>query len=164
MGILKRLRDSLINFKIEEVKELVRKAIEEGIDPVQILNEGLVKAMEIVGEKFEKQEYFLPELLVAARCMYAAIDILKPELEKKTKEGAVTKAAKVVLGTVKGDLHDIGKNIVKTILGDTNQKCSCHVCSQTMQVELQKSQNPVYRFLEILDISVVLYVCEKISK
>ncbi|MDI3473226.1 MAG: hypothetical protein PWQ48_1507 [Thermotogaceae bacterium] len=117
MDTIDKLRESIVNFQIKEVPELTKKALEEGKDALEILNEALIKAMEIVGEKFERQEYFLPELLAAAQSMYAALDILKPLL---SKSGKVEKIGKVVLGTVKGDLHDIGKNIVKMMFEGAN--------------------------------------------
>jgi len=117
MNTIEKLKESIINFQIKEVPDLTKKALEEGKNPLYILNEGLIKAMEIVGEKFENQEYFLPELLAAAQSMYTALDILKPLLAKSGKD---EKVGKVVLGTVKGDLHDIGKNIVKMMFEGAN--------------------------------------------
>ncbi|HEW91283.1 MAG TPA: cobalamin-binding protein [Thermotogaceae bacterium] len=117
MNTIEKLRESVINFQIKEVPELTKKALEEGHNALEILNEGLIKAMEVVGEKYEKQEYFLPELLAAAQSMYASLDILKPLL---AKSGKIEKVGKVVLGTVKGDLHDIGKNILKMMFEGAN--------------------------------------------
>lgn len=95
-----------------KVKELVTQAIEEGIAPQQILDESLLGAMSIVGEKFKKNEVFVPEVLVAARAMNAGVEILRPYL---VASGVTTKGT-AIIGTVKGDLHDIGKNLVKMML------------------------------------------------
>ena len=88
------------------------QAIEEGIDPKAILNEGLLSGMMIIGEKFKKNEVFVPEVLVAARAMNAGLAILEPKLIEIGNEPV----GKVVIGTVKGDLHDIGKNLVAMML------------------------------------------------
>ena len=95
-----------------KVKELVSQAIEDGVSPKQILEDGLLSGMSIIGEKFKNNEVFVPEVLIAARAMNAGVEILKPYL---VSEGIETKGT-VVLGTVKGDLHDIGKNLVKMML------------------------------------------------
>ncbi len=91
------------------VKELTHKALDSGTSPEVILNEGLIAAMANVGEKFKKNEIYVPEMLVAARAMYASLDVLRPLLASSGAKNA----GKLVIGTVKGDLHDIGKNLVK---------------------------------------------------
>ncbi len=96
----------------EKVKELVKKALEENLTPKKVLEDGLIKGMSIIGEKFKKNEVYVPEVLIAARAMHAGMDILKPELI----ETGVKNIGKVAIGTVKGDLHDIGKNLVKMML------------------------------------------------
>ena len=110
--------------KINEVAELVEKgkaklvgpavqeAIDEGDDPVAILNDGMISAMSVVGEKFKNGEIFVPEMLVAARAMKKGVEVLKPHLAT----GAAGAAGKVIIGTVAGDLHDIGKNLVSMML------------------------------------------------
>lgn len=98
--------------KAKIVKELVQQAIDEGISAEVILNEGLMAGMNIVGEKFKNNEVFVPEVLVAARAMNQGAALLKPLL---AAEG-VSATGKVCIGTVHGDLHDIGKNIVKMML------------------------------------------------
>ncbi len=95
-----------------KVKELVTAALEEGIDPELILSEGLLAAMNVVGEKFKRNEVFVPEVLVSARAMNAGVEILRPHLVA----AGVESAGKAIIGTVKGDLHDIGKNIVRMML------------------------------------------------
>ena len=112
MSILVEIGDFLQRGRAPKVKELVQQALDQGIDPNTILEEGLLSAMGIVGEKFKKNEVFVPEVLVAARAMNAGVEILRPHL---IASGVTTKG-KAVIGTVKGDLHDIGKNIVKMML------------------------------------------------
>ena len=96
----------------KKVKELVTLALKEKIDPEQILNEGLISAMSEVGNQFKNNEIYVPEMLIAARAMNAGMQILEPIL---TAAG-VKAIGKAVIGTVKGDLHDIGKNLVRMML------------------------------------------------
>ena len=112
MADLSALAESLINGKAPEVKELTQKALDEGVPPGEILNQGLIKGMGVVGERFKNNEFYVPEVLIAARAMHAGMDILKPALA----ESGVQPIGKVLLGTVKGDLHDIGKNLVAMML------------------------------------------------
>ena len=112
MSILNEISTLLQQGRAPKVKELVAKAIEEGIAPQTILEEGLLDGMSVVGEKFKKNEVFIPEVLIAARAMNAGVELLRPYL---VASGATVKGT-VVIGTVKGDLHDIGKNIVKMML------------------------------------------------
>jgi len=96
----------------EQVSELVKQALEEDITPEKILHDALIKGMGVIGEKFKKNEVYVPEVLIAARAMNAGMDILKPKL---TETGVQT-IGKVIIGTVSGDLHDIGKNLVRMML------------------------------------------------
>jgi corrinoid protein of di/trimethylamine methyltransferase len=98
--------------KAKDVKVLVQQAIDEGIPAQQILEEGLLSGMSVIGEKFKHNEVFIPEVLVAARAMNMGAALLKPLLA----EAGVKASGKVCIGTVKGDLHDIGKNLVKMML------------------------------------------------
>ena len=98
--------------RIEEVKSLVEEALDAGENPESLLNQVLIKVMNQVGLRFKNGEIFIPEVLVAARAMHACLDILKPILSNTGSP----RMAKVVLGTVKGDLHDIGKNLVGMML------------------------------------------------
>ena len=98
--------------KAKEVKALVQQAIDEGISPKTILDEGLLSGMSVIGEKFKNNEVFVPEVLVAARAMNMGASLLKPLL---VEEG-VKASGKACIGTVKGDLHDIGKNLVKMMM------------------------------------------------
>jgi 5-methyltetrahydrofolate--homocysteine methyltransferase len=97
---------------MEAMKKLTREALDAGESPEAILKEGLIPGMDRVGVKFKNCEIFIPEVLIAARAMHAAMAILKPILSKSTS----TLAAKIIIGTVKGDLHDIGKNLVIMML------------------------------------------------
>ncbi len=92
--------------------ENVQAALDQGIDPGVILNEGMVAAMAEVGQKFEEEEYFVPEMLISARAMQSGLAVLKPHLVQSN----IKSAGKIVAGTVKGDLHDIGKNLVCMML------------------------------------------------
>ncbi|MGQ9695221.1 MAG: corrinoid protein [Thermodesulfobacteriota bacterium] len=98
--------------KMEEVKALTQRALDGGVTPAKILQEGLIKAMDRIGLLFKNNEIYIPEVLIAARAMHAGLDVLRPILAKST----TTAAAKVILGTVRGDLHDIGKNLVGMML------------------------------------------------
>ncbi|HUV05666.1 MAG TPA: corrinoid protein [Armatimonadota bacterium] len=102
------LTDALINGKAPVVRELTEKALAAGERPQDILNKGLVAGMGVVGEKFKNNEFYVPEVLIAARAMKFGMEILRPKLA----ETGVQPVAKVAIGTVRGDLHDIGKNLV----------------------------------------------------
>ena len=95
-----------------KVKELVAQALEEGVEPKAILEEGLLDGMNVIGEKFKNNEVFVPEVLNAARAMNAGLEILKPRLA----QSGVEDKGVAVIGTTKGDLHDIGKNLVKMMM------------------------------------------------
>lgn len=112
MEILNQISALLQRGKAKDVKTLVSQAIEEGIPAATILNEGLLSGMNVVGQRFKNNEIFVPEVLIAARAMNMGAALLKPLL---ADEG-VKAAGKVCIGTVKGDLHDIGKNLVKMML------------------------------------------------
>ena len=99
----------------EELKKLVEEALSKGIGPSSILNEALIPGMEELGEKFARKEIFVPELLFAARSMMEAIKVLEPHLAKNVEKGKGGKG-RVVLGTVKGDIHSIGKNLVSIMM------------------------------------------------
>ena len=109
MSTLIEISEALQKGRAKLVKTLVPQALEEGIPAQQILEEGLLAGMSIIGEKFKNNEVFVPEVLVAARAMNVGAELLKPYLS----EAGVQSKGKVVLGTVKGDLHDIGKNLVR---------------------------------------------------
>ena len=112
MVILSDISENLQRGKAKLVKELVQQAIDEGSNPEQILNEGLLAGMSVIGEKFKNNEIYVPEVLVAARAMSMGAEVLKPHLAAS----GVVAAGKVCIGTVQGDLHDIGKNLVKMMM------------------------------------------------
>ena len=112
MSILTDISENLQKGKAKIVKELVQQAIDQGIPVQQILDEGLLAGMSVIGEKFKNNEVFVPEVLVAARAMNMGAALLKPLM----KEAGVEAVGKVCIGTVKGDLHDIGKNLVKMMM------------------------------------------------
>jgi 5-methyltetrahydrofolate--homocysteine methyltransferase len=112
MEILQQISESLQRGEREQVAELTKQAIDTGLSATEILNDGLMAGMDVVGKRFGAHEIFLPELLIAARAMNAGIDLLKPLF----LGGEMPTQGKVVIGTVKGDLHDIGKNLVGIML------------------------------------------------
>jgi 5-methyltetrahydrofolate--homocysteine methyltransferase len=112
MSVLEDIAAMLMKGKANDVKALVDKALAEGVAPAKILNEGLLAGMSVIGERFKKNEVYVPEVLIAARAMKAGMSILQPKL---TSAG-VQPLGVAVIGTVKGDLHDIGKNLVGMML------------------------------------------------
>ena len=112
IAILNEISENLQKGKAKIVVELVQKALDEGVAANDILNEGLLAGMSIIGEKFKNDEVYVPEVLVAARAMNKGAVLLKPHLAA----AGVEATGKVVIGTVQGDLHDIGKNLVKMML------------------------------------------------
>ena len=110
--IINEISEWLQKGRAKNVKSLVEEALAQGIDPKEILNDGLLAGMMVIGGKFKRNEVFVPEVLVAARAMTAGISILEPKLVEIGNEPI----GKVVIGTVKGDLHDIGKNLVAMML------------------------------------------------
>jgi 5-methyltetrahydrofolate--homocysteine methyltransferase len=112
MTILTEIAESLQRGEDDRVSELVRQALDEQVPALDVLNHGLIAGMDVVGDQFRQREIFLPDVLLAARAMYAGLDLLKPRL---ARDGVPT-AGKVVIGSVHGDLHDIGKNLVGIML------------------------------------------------
>ena len=103
-----KMAESLIAGKVDEVSSLTQEAVDGGQSPQDILQQGLLAGMEVVGQRFKANEMFIPEVLRCAKCMHGAMEILRPLLV----ETGVKTAGTLVIGTVKGDLHDIGKNLV----------------------------------------------------
>ncbi|NLJ48938.1 MAG: cobalamin-binding protein [Candidatus Atribacteria bacterium] len=110
--VLEQLAKELFAGNAKGVAELTNKALAEGLKPSEVLNDGLIKGMNEVGVKFKANEIYVPEVLIAARAMKAGMEILKPKLI----ESGVEPVAKMIIGTVKGDLHDIGKNLVAMMM------------------------------------------------
>ena len=112
MVVLSEISANLQKGKAKIVKEMVQLALDEGAAPADILNQGLLDGMNVIGEKFKNNEVYVPEVLVAARAMNMGMQILKPHLA----ESGAKAVGKVCIGTVQGDLHDIGKNLVRMML------------------------------------------------
>jgi corrinoid protein of di/trimethylamine methyltransferase len=112
MEDIKKLYDAVLNGNFKIAKELTQQALDAGIDPQVLVQEQMIPAMDEVGRRYEANEYFVPELLISARAMKASLELIRPLL---TAQGAAP-AGRVAIGTVKGDLHDIGKNLVAAML------------------------------------------------
>lgn len=118
MAELEQLAEALIKGDRNQVAELTKKALDDGVGPKEILDDGLIAGMNVVGKRFKANEIYVPEVLIAARAMHAAMEVLEPVLAEAGHKPAGT----VVLGTVKGDLHDIGKNLVGMMLTGSGLK------------------------------------------
>jgi len=118
MSVLDEITQTLIEGDADEVARLTQKALSEGLAPGEVLRKGLIAGMNVVGDRFKKEEMFVPEVLVAAQAMHAGMDVLQPHLTA----GEATSAGTVVLGTVQGDLHDIGKNLVGMMIEGAGYK------------------------------------------
>jgi corrinoid protein of di/trimethylamine methyltransferase len=107
--LLEALKDGVINYKEEQVKEASQQALDDGYLAIEMIMDGLAAGMEVVGELYEKHEYFVPEVLMCADALYLGLDVLRPHVPP-SDSGSV---AQVVIGSIQGDVHDIGKNLVK---------------------------------------------------
>jgi corrinoid protein of di/trimethylamine methyltransferase len=112
--VLTKITASLVEGEPDETVDLTRQALEAGLEPLAIINEGLVPGMNMVGEKFQSGEYFLPHLIIAANGMQQAMELLEPEL--KARQQVVERAGTMVIGSVAGDIHEIGKSLVATMM------------------------------------------------
>ncbi len=108
MESLEKMSEALQQGKADEVRDLVTQVLDAGVEPKKILDGGLISGMGIIGERFKRNEVYIPEVLIAARAMHAGMSVLEPLLIK----AGVKMLGKIAIGTVKGDLHDIGKNLV----------------------------------------------------
>jgi 5-methyltetrahydrofolate--homocysteine methyltransferase len=111
-NVKEELQEAIIKGKRDAVEPLIRKALSEGRSPEEIMDKMMIPAMDVVGDRFSRNEIFRPEMMIAARAMNTGLDLLRPMLLAR---GAVSRG-KVVIGTVKGDIHDVGKNIVSMVL------------------------------------------------
>jgi corrinoid protein of di/trimethylamine methyltransferase len=107
--LFEKLKNGVVEYEEDEVKEASQQALDEGYDALEMIMDGLAAGMEIVGDLYDRNEYFVPEVLMCADALYAGLDILRPHVPEK--EGNVK--AQVVIGSIQGDVHDIGKNLVK---------------------------------------------------
>ncbi len=112
MPDLKQLYDAVVNGDAKAANAITQQALSEGVDPLKLVNEYMVPAMDEVGRRFEANEYFVPELLISARAMKASLELIRPLLVARGDKPV----GRVAIGTVKGDLHDIGKNLVASLL------------------------------------------------
>lgn len=112
--ILSSLAAALVSGEPEAVLDLARKALDAGTEPLAVVNDALVPGMREVGDKYSSGEYFLPNLIVSAACMKQAMAVLEPELKRRQQR--VESAGRVIIGTVRGDIHEIGKSLVATML------------------------------------------------
>lgn len=133
MEILEELANVVVEGDEEGVVAAVNKALEQNVNPMDIIQKGLTQGIHIVGDKFEKMEMYLPEMLMSAEAMKAGVEIVKPHI----KEGSIPQEGVVVIGTVQGDVHDIGKNIVGFYLDVSGFK-----------VYDLGSEVPIYTFVE----------------
>jgi 5-methyltetrahydrofolate--homocysteine methyltransferase len=118
MSHFEELSKAVIAGQEAKVKSLTKTALDDGVEPLSIINEGLIAGMNVVGQRFKVGDMFVPEVLMSARSMNAGVELVKPLL----LEGEVTSKGTIVLGTVKGDLHDIGKNLVGMMLESSGYK------------------------------------------
>ncbi len=109
-AILDRLKQGVIDYDEEAVKEAAQEALEEGVDAYEAIMDGLSAGMGVVGDLYEKKEYFVPELLMSADAMYVGLDVLRPHIKEGSRG---ERKGQVVIGTVQGDVHDVGKNLIK---------------------------------------------------
>lgn len=149
MADLRKLFDSIVSGKLEDAVEVTKQVIEEKLDFQLVINDYMIKAMEEIGMRFQNQKAFVPELLMAARAMKGSLDLLKPEMQN---EKSII-VGKIVIGTVLGDLHDIGKNLVASMF----EGCGFEVVNVGVNVsadkfvEIVKKENP-----DILCLSALL--------
>jgi corrinoid protein of di/trimethylamine methyltransferase len=107
--LLEKLKNGVVEYQEDEVKEASQQALDDGYDALEMIMDGLAAGMEVVGDLYDRNEYFVPEVLMCADALYAGLDILRPHVPEK--DGDVK--AQVVIGSIQGDVHDIGKNLVK---------------------------------------------------
>ncbi|MFH1058037.1 MAG: corrinoid protein [Pseudomonadota bacterium] len=119
MADLEALKEAVIKGKRNDVVSLVKAALGEGMDPQMLINEYMIEALKVVGQRFEQKKIFVPEMMIAARAMQAGVDMLKPALESG---GGGQTLGTIIMGTVFGDLHDIGKNLVCLMLESSGFK------------------------------------------
>jgi corrinoid protein of di/trimethylamine methyltransferase len=114
--VFERLKNAVINYDVDCVKDIAQEVLEKGLDPIQAIDKSLAEGIKIVGKKFGDGEIFLPELIMGAETMKIAMAVLEPALPKGTVKSS---AGKIVIGTVQDDIHEIGKNLVATLLSSS---------------------------------------------
>ena len=151
--ILKDIRDSLMRGDRESVTKLTKAALDAGVSIPEILNNGLIAGMEIIGAKFKNNEVFIPEVLIAAKAMHAGLALVEPHFLKC----GIKPVGKVVIGTVKGDLHDIGKNIVSMMLKGSCfevEDCGIDVPTEKFIETIRKSNADILAMSSLLTTSM----------
>jgi methylmalonyl-CoA mutase cobalamin-binding domain/chain len=154
--ILKGLYDNTLIGNAPEVKDLTNQGLEEGVDPETMLYEALIPSLEEVGARFERGDFFVPEMLIAARAMQGALDILRPLL---AETGAQT-VGTYVMGTVKGDVHDIGKNLVNIMLegaGFTVYDLGVNVAPEVFVEKINEHQPDIVGFSAFLTTTMPMF-------
>jgi 5-methyltetrahydrofolate--homocysteine methyltransferase len=154
--ILKGLYDETLVGNAPEVKDLVNRGLEENLGPESMLYDALIPSLEEVGARFERGDYFVPEMLIAARAMQGALDILRPLLAETGAKPIGT----YVMGTVKGDVHDIGKNLVNIMLegaGFTVYDLGVNVAPETFVQQVQEHQPDVVGFSAFLTTTMPMF-------
>ena len=154
--ILQSLYDNTLVGNAPEVRDLVNQGLEDGLGPEKMLYEGLIPSLEEVGARFERGDYFVPEMLIAARAMQGALDILRPLL---AETGAV-QVGTFVMGTVKGDVHDIGKNLVNIMLegaGFTVYDLGVNVAPETFVEKVQEVKPEIVGFSAFLTTTMPMF-------
>ena len=154
--ILKGLYDETLVGNAREVKDLVNKGLEDNLNPESMLYDALIPSLEEVGARFERGDYFVPEMLIAARAMQGALDILRPLLAETGAKPIGT----YVMGTVKGDVHDIGKNLVNIMLegaGFTVHDLGVNVAPETFVQQVQEHKPDVVGFSAFLTTTMPMF-------
>ncbi len=154
--ILQGLYDNTLVGNAPDVKDLTNAGLESGLDPEKMLYDALIPSLEEVGARFERGDFFVPEMLIAARAMQGALDILRPLL---AETGAV-QVGTYVMGTVKGDVHDIGKNLVNIMLegaGFTVYDLGVNVAPETFVEKVQEHKPDIVGFSAFLTTTMPMF-------
>jgi corrinoid protein of di/trimethylamine methyltransferase len=154
--ILQGLYDSTLVGNAPEVRELTERGLADGLDPEQMLYEALIPSLEEVGARFERGDFFVPEMLIAARAMQGALDILRPLLAETGAKPIGT----FVMGTVKGDVHDIGKNLVNIMLegaGFTVHDLGVNVAPETFVEQVEEHKPDIVGFSAFLTTTMPMF-------
>lgn len=157
--LLSQISQAVLAGEPEETVSLTQQALQAGVEPMTIIRQGLMPGMNLVGENFACGEYFLPDLIIAADCMQDAMQLLEPELVKRQQ--SVETAGVVVLGTVKGDIHEIGKSLVGTMLSANGFKVydlGVDVATQSFVAKVKETG------AEILGLSALLTTTMTVQK
>ena len=120
--LMKKLNEAIIVGKDQDAIKMAKDCLASGLSAYDVAIKGLAAPMKVVGDKYETHEYFLPQVLFSAKALYAALDVVKPELEKSVKSGAMKSPGCYITGVIQGDTHDIGKNLVKIMVESSGFK------------------------------------------